>query len=117
MKVPLRSAMLIGTILSLAAFPLHAEKLLKINESLGPGSPEEFALLHFKKLVEENSKGEVKIAIHLQDALGKPTQALESLTIGALDLYSGALEYYAPIVGEEINAISLPSLVTSHDHL
>ena len=59
-------------------------------------------------MVEEGSKGEVKIAIHLQDALGKPTQALESLTIGALDLYSGALEYYASIVGEEINAISFP---------
>jgi TRAP-type C4-dicarboxylate transport system substrate-binding protein len=117
MNAMLRSAVLVGAILAVLAFPARAEKLLKLNESLGPGSPEEFALLHFKKLVEEGSKGEVKIAIHLQDALGKPTQALESLTIGALDLYSGALEYYAPIVGEEINAISLPYLVTSHDHL
>ena len=113
----LRRAIVIGALLGATAVQAHAEKLLKINESLGPGSPEEFALLHFKKVVEEGSKGEVKIAIHLQDALGKPTQALESLTIGALDLYSGALEYYSPIVGEEINAISLPYLVTSHDHL
>ena len=107
----LQRAALAGAILALFSLPVQAEKLLKINESLGPGSPEELALQHFKKLVEEGSKGEVKIAIHLQDALGKPTQALESLTIGALDLYSGALEYYAPIVGEEINAISLPYLV------
>ena len=78
-------------VFALLSFPAQAEKLLKINESLGPGSPEELALLHFKKLVEEGSKGEVKIAIHLQDALGKPTQALESLTIGALDLYRGDL--------------------------
>ena len=113
----LRRAVLVGVLLASAAVLAHTEKLLKINESLGPGSPEEFALLHFKKVVEEGSKGEVKIAIHLQDALGKPTQALESLTIGALDLYSGALEYYSPIVGDEINAISLPYLVTSHDHL
>src|SRR6185503_9670619 len=117
MTTMLRRAALTGAILALLSFPAQAEKLLKINESLGPGSPEELALLHFKKLVEEGSKGEVKIAIHLQDALGKPAQALESLTIGALDLYSGALEYYAPIVGEEINAISLPYFVTSHDHL
>ena len=48
------------------SLPAHAEKLLKINESLGPGSPEELALLHFKKLVEEGSKGEVKIAIHFR---------------------------------------------------
>ena len=117
MAMLLRRAVLVGAVLAVLASPARAEKLLKINESLGPGSPEEFALLHFKKVVEEGSKGEVKIAIHLQDALGKPTQALESLTIGALDLYSGALEYYAPIVGEEINAISLPYLVTSHNHL
>jgi TRAP-type C4-dicarboxylate transport system substrate-binding protein len=117
MTILLRRAALTGAILALVLFPAQAEKLLKLNESLGPGSPEELALLHFKKVVEEGSKGEVKIAIHLQDALGKPTQALESLTIGALDLYSGALEYYAPIVGEEINAISLPYFVTSHDHL
>jgi len=113
----LQRAALAGAIFALLSLPAAAEKLLKINESLGPGSPEELALQHFKKLVEDGSKGEVKIAIHLQDALGKPTQALESLTIGALDLYSGALEYYAPIVGEEINAISLPYLVTSHNHL
>src|SRR5436305_13400008 len=103
----LRRVIVIGVLLAATGVPAHPEKLLKINESLGPGSPEEFALLHFKKIVEESSKGEVKIAIHLQDALGKPTQALESLTIGALDLYSGALEYYSPIVVEEINAISL----------
>ena len=100
----LQRAALAGAIIALFSLPAHAKKLLKINESPGPGSPEELALQHFKKLVEEGSKGEVKVAIHLQDALGKPTQALESLTIGALDLYSGALEYYAPIVGEEINA-------------
>ena len=117
MTIMLRRVALTVAVFALLSFPAQAEKLLKINESLGPGSPEELALLHFKKLVEEGSKGEVKIAIHLQDALGKPTQALESLTIGALDLYSGALEYYAPIVGEEINAISLPYFVTSHDHL
>lgn len=117
MTTTLRRTILASVVLALFAIPAQAEKLLKINESLGPGSIEEVALLYFKKVVEDGSKGEVKIAIHLQDALGKPTQALESLTIGALDLYSGALEYYAPIVGEEINVISLPYLVKSHEHL
>src|SRR5687767_5783191 len=77
MTTMLRRAGLTGALLALLSFPAQSEKLLKINESLGPGSPEELALLHFKKVVEEGSKGEVKIAIHLQDALGKPTQALE----------------------------------------
>ncbi|MEO7241946.1 MAG: TRAP transporter substrate-binding protein [Variovorax sp.] len=95
----------------LAASPALAQMTLKINESLGPGSPEETALKHFKQLVEDGSKGQVQIAIFLQDALGKPDAALEGLLTGTLDLYSGALEYYAQIVPQELNAISIPYLL------
>src|SRR3954451_8923629 len=90
--------------------PATAEKRLKLNESLGPGSPEDVALQLFKKTVEEQSKGELKIQVHRQDELGKPETALENLMTGSLDLYSGALEYYAPIVGPEINVLSIPYL-------
>lgn len=95
----------------LAAAPALAQITLKLNESLGPGSPEEVALKHFKKLVEDGSKGQLLIAIHLQDALGKPDAALEGLLTGTLDLYTGALEYYAQIVPEELSAVSIPYLL------
>lgn len=108
------AVLVLSTLLAAGA---QAQRVLKINESLGPGSPEEVALLQFKKLVEDGSKGELQIAIHLQDALGKPDTALESLMTGSLDLYSGALEYYAQIVPQEINAISIPYLVPNHDAL
>ena len=94
-----------------------AQRVLKVNESLGPGSVEEAALLQFKKIVEEGSKGELQIAIHLQDALGKPDTALESLMAGNLDLYSGALEYYAQIVPQELNAISIPYFIGDQETL
>jgi TRAP-type C4-dicarboxylate transport system substrate-binding protein len=84
---------------------------LKLNESLGPGSAEEAALKQFKKAVEDGSKGQLQIAIHLQDALGKPDASLEGLMTGTLDIYSGALEYYAQIVPEELNPISIPYLL------
>ena len=100
-----------------AAAPALAQMTLKINESLGPGSVEEAALKHFKKLVEDGSKGQLQIAIHLQDALGKPDAALEGLITGTLDLYSGALEYYAQIVPEELNAISIPYLLPDNASL
>lgn len=96
---------------ALAAVPATAQMTLKINESLGPGSVEETALKHFKKVVEDGSKGQLQIAIHLQDALGKPDAALEGLLTGTLDLYSGALEYYAQIVPEELAATSIPYLL------
>ncbi|MBL8698575.1 MAG: TRAP transporter substrate-binding protein [Alphaproteobacteria bacterium] len=111
----LRHLACLALVLTLAA-PASAQRVLKINESLGPGSPEEFALLHFKKLVEEGT-GDLRIQIHLLDALGKPDVALESLSTGSLELYSGALEYYATIVGAEINVISLPFFIGTHETL
>lgn len=113
LKIDLMVAKLLSGLAAclLAAAPAVAQMTLKLNESLGPGSPEEVALKHFKKLVEDGSKGQLQIAIHLQDALGKPDVALEGLLTGTLDLYSGALEYYAQIVPEELNAISIPYLL------
>src|SRR5512147_2082715 len=82
------AALLAALLTLLPAAGLAQQKTLKINESLGPGSVEEAALQQFKTIVEEGSKGELQIAIHLQDALGKPDTALESLMAGSLDLYS-----------------------------
>lgn len=117
----LRSAIAAALLAAAASFaPIgssYAATVLKINESLGPGSAEEYALKAFQKIVEEKSNQELTIQIHLLDALGNPTVSLESLTIGSLDLYSGALEYYAPIAGEHINILSLPFLLKSPEQL
>jgi len=87
-----------------------ASVLLKLNESLGPGSVEDIALQTFKHDVETGTNGQVKIAIYLQDALGKPDASLEGLMSGTLDLYSGALEYYGQVVPMELNATAIPYL-------
>ncbi|MBX3529595.1 MAG: TRAP transporter substrate-binding protein [Rhizobiaceae bacterium] len=111
-------AVLLGATLSFSlAAPAAAQTTLKLNESSGPGSPEDIALQAFKKLVEERSNGQLLVQVHLLDALGGPDVSLESLMTGSLDLYSGALEYYASIAGPEINVISLPFFVGTHDKL
>lgn len=111
-------AVLLGAAVSLSlAGAASAQKILKLNESSGPGSPEDIALQAFKGMVEEQSKGQLTVEVHLLDALGGPDVSLESLMTGSLDLYSGALEYYASIVGPEINVISLPFFVGTHDKL
>ena len=59
----LRSAALAGAILACIAFPIHAEKLLKINESLGPGSPEEFIFEHYYVYNKLNEKTIVEYSL------------------------------------------------------
>jgi TRAP-type C4-dicarboxylate transport system substrate-binding protein len=102
---------LIGVV---SATPALAHITLKVNESLGPGSPEETALNAFKKAVEDGSKGEIKIVIHLQDALDNPQTSMENLITGSLELYSGALEYYEPQTKEELSVVSLPYFLVDH---
>ena len=41
----------------------ESRETLKVNEGNAPGSPEALALDGFKKIVEEQSKGEIKIRI------------------------------------------------------
>lgn len=107
----------VAVALAFAAGSAFAQRTLKINESLGPGSPEQVALQAFQKAVEDGSQGQLKVAIHLNDALGNAQTSLENLSTGTLELYSGALEYYQPIVPQEIGVLAVPYVITSYDHL
>lgn len=111
-------AVVLGAARSLAvADQVSARRVLKLNESSGSGSLEDIALRSFKSMVEQQYNGELLVQNHLLDALGGPDVSLDNLMTGTSDFSSGALEYYAPIVGPEINVISLPFLVGTQDKL
>lgn len=116
MKTAAKLASVVCAVL-LALGSAHAQRTLKINESLGPGSPEEVALKAFQKAVEDGSQGQLRIAIHLSDALGNAQTSLENLSTGTLELYSGALEYYQPIVPQEIGVLAVPYVMRDYNHL
>jgi len=90
---------------------------LKVNEGNSPGSPEALALDEFKQIVEEQSKGGIKIRIFLNRQLGNPQESLENLMTGSLDLYSGALSYYATLLPDELNPVSLMYFFKDTEHL
>ncbi len=95
----------------------QAQRTLRINESLGPGSVEDVALQEFKRLVEANPAAGLQIRIFHNDALGNPQTSLENLMTGTLDLYSGAMEYYQPIAPVEIGLMSVPYVLRDHAHM
>ncbi|MEM2145274.1 MAG: TRAP transporter substrate-binding protein [Candidatus Jordarchaeaceae archaeon] len=110
--------LMISLIVLMLIFPqVSSSKILRINESLGPGSVEDTALQRFKQLVEEKTKGEVQIRIYLLDQLGSPTTSIENLMMGTLDLYSGALEYYEKLAPDELRIQSLLYMFRDRDHL
>src|SRR5262245_52007078 len=114
MRRMLATALIAGLAWATATADAVAQRTLRINESLGPGSVEEVALNQFKRLVEEGSNGQLRITLFLNDSLGNPRTSLENLITGSLDLYSGAMEYYQPIVPVEIGVLSVPYLFNDH---
>jgi TRAP-type C4-dicarboxylate transport system substrate-binding protein len=91
-------------------------RILNINESSGPDSPEELGLKAFKEYVEEKTNGEIEIRIHLNDSLGNSQTSLENLTTGTLDLYSGALSYYTKLAPEELSMLTFLYFFKDREH-
>jgi len=116
LRISTLAAVSAAVLLGLAA-PAFAQKTLKLNESIGPGSPEDAALKLFKKEVEERSGGKLKIDVYLQDQLGNAQSSFEGLMTGTLDLYSGSLEYYQSLVPEELSVVSMPYIIKDDEHL
>lgn len=102
--------------LVMAAIPVDA-RVLRLNESLPQNSTEGEALREFKQIVEERTGGELEIALHFQDELGDPQTSMENLGTGTLELYSGALSYYAALIPEELGVTTLLYLFQDNDHL
>ena len=113
----LRIAFACAIFYSAALAGAHAAQTLRLNESLGPGSPEAEALAVFKKHVEDGSGGSLKVALFFQDQLGNPQTSTENLMTGSLDLYSGALEYYEPLAHDEFGVMSLAYFIPDPMHL
>lgn len=98
-----------------SAHQVHA-RVLRVNESLGPGSAEAVALEEFKKIVEEKTNQQLEIRIYLQDQLGDPQTSLENLMTGTLELYSGALSYYTKLAPDELSMLTLLYFFKDREH-
>ena len=114
-----RKLTILTGILALTAFilPQAQARSLKNNESLPLASVEGDALRKFKEIVESKTNGELEIDLHFQDELGSPQTSMENLGTGTLELYSGALSYYAALIPEQLGVTTLLYLFKDSDHL
>ena len=66
--------------------PAAAEKTLKLAHMMPLNSTEQSCALKFKEMVEERSKGEIKVTIYPAAQLGHDADILSALQFGTLDL-------------------------------
>ncbi len=85
---------------------------IDVNCTMKPGGAEEEAILHFKKLVEEGSNGELQVNLFLSGQLGSEKDVLELLNIGQTQMaLTGGL--YRSDYSPEYDAVTIPFLFPS----
>jgi TRAP-type C4-dicarboxylate transport system substrate-binding protein len=89
----------------------QASRTIELNEPAPPGGPEDLALRHFKQGVEAATHGRISIDVHLGAAEGGAETSVESMMFGELNMLSGNLTDYLPLMIDEMSGLATPFLI------
>lgn len=98
------------------AEPKVEQKVLRLAEVHPDGYPTVLGDLKFAELVEERTKGKIKIDVYNNGQLGAEKETVEMLKEGKVDFVRVGTNLVSSI-SPEMNALSLPYLYTGKEHL
>jgi C4-dicarboxylate-binding protein DctP len=105
------------SVLALAAMSLPAVAadapnpiVIKFSHVVTADAPKGKASLLFKKLVEEASKGRVKVEVYPNSQLYKDKEEMEALQLGAVQMLAPAPGKFGPLGAKEFEVLDLPYL-------
>ena len=108
---------LMALVASLAlAMPAAAAKVkINIGSTYGPDAPVHFGLVKFKELVEQRSKGDMEVLIHVGGAMGGEREVFEAMSSGGLEMGamgSGDTSIFFP----KYQVFEVPYVMRDADH-
>lgn len=112
-------AICILTVLVVASWgmsPQAAEIVIKYADTVAPDHPNNLAALEFKKMVEKETNGRVRVDVFPAAQLGNEKELVEACMLGAIDMFqcsSGALSLFQP----EFGALASPYIFRDLDHM
>ena len=71
---------------ALVALPATAGMKINIGSTYGPDAPVHFGQVKFKELVEQRSKGDMQVQIHVGGAMGGERDVFEAMSSGGLEM-------------------------------
>jgi tripartite ATP-independent transporter DctP family solute receptor len=71
---------------ALAVLPSAAGMKINIGSTYGPDAPVHFGQVKFKELVEQRSKGDMVVQIHVGGAMGGEREVFEGMSTGGLEM-------------------------------
>jgi C4-dicarboxylate-binding protein DctP len=98
-----------------AAGTVHAQApiVIKFSHVVTANTPKGQAAERFKQLVEERTKGRVKIEVYANSQLYKDKEEMEALQLGAVQMLAPSLAKFGPLGVRDFEVFDLPYLFTS----
>jgi C4-dicarboxylate-binding protein DctP len=97
---------------SLAAPRVFAQApiVIKFSHVVAPDTPKGNGAQKFKELVEERSKGAVKVEVYPNSQLYKDKEEMEALQLGSVQMLAPSLAKFGPLGVKEFEVFDLPFL-------
>jgi C4-dicarboxylate-binding protein DctP len=98
----------------------HAQQgpiVIKFSHVVTPDTPKGKGADYFKKLVEERTRGRVRVEVYPNSTLYKDKEELEALQLGSVQLLAPSASKFGPMGIKEFEALDLPYLFDSYDDL
>jgi len=108
---------LLGVVLALALAvqPTSAGVKINIGSTYGPDAPVHFGQVKFKELVEQRSKGDMQVLVHVGGAMGGERDVFEGMSTGGLEMGamgSGDIAIFFP----KYFVFEIPYVLRDPDH-
>ena len=100
---------------ALAALPATAGMKINIGSTFGPDAPVHFGQVKFKELLEQRSKGDMVVQIHVGGAMGGEREVFEAMSTGGLEMGamgSGDTSIFFP----KYQVFEVPYVMRDADH-
>ena len=94
------------------ALPAFAQApiVIKFSHVVAPDAPKGKGADRFKQLVEERSKGRIKVEVYPNSQLYKDKEELEALQLGSVQMLAPSLAKFGPLGVKEFEVFDLPFL-------
>jgi C4-dicarboxylate-binding protein DctP len=117
-----RRALLAASLASALAFAAPAALaqaagpiVIKFSHVVAPDTPKGKGAQRFKELVEERSKGAIKVEVYPNSQLYKDKEELEALQLGSVQMLAPSLAKFGPLGVKEFEVFDLPFLFKDTD--
>ncbi|QUW21342.1 TRAP transporter substrate-binding protein [Sporosarcina sp. Marseille-Q4063] len=91
-------------------------KLLVAHNQTSPDNPYQVGLLEFKKVVEEESNGDIEVEVHAGTLGTEEEELVQKLKLGAADAVLVSPGFMTQTGIKEIDLLAFPYLFDSYDH-